>query len=180
MSDGASELDHAMHVTRAWLRDVVVGLDLCPYARGPLAGGRVRLAVARGGLEQRLHALVLEAQRLDDTPPKTLETTLLVLPEAPSAFVPFMDETGLAEHVLADALPGGVLQVVAFHPGFRFADAEPDDPGNAVNRSPVPLWHLLREDSVRRVLDADPDAAGAIPVRNRTLLHRLGGLPPVG
>ncbi len=157
---------------RAWLRDRIVGLGLCPYASGPVHGGRVRIAVEPGDLEARLTALVLEAERLLATDLAECETTLLLVPSGPTDFEDFLDETDLGLELL-EQVAGEELQAVAFHPSFRFADSDRDDPANAVNRSPMPLWHLLRERSVERVLRSDPDAVAAVPGRNRDLLRAL-------
>jgi len=157
---------------RRWLRERIVGLGLCPYAAGPVHGGRVRIAVEPGDLEARLTALVLEAERLLAADPADCETTLLLVPFGADDFEDFLDETDLGRELLEQVV-GAELQAVAFHPGFRFADSDPDDPANGVNRSPMPLWHLLRERSVERVLRADPDAVAAVPGRNRDLLRAL-------
>jgi hypothetical protein len=173
MPDGEHHADEPLvDAVRTWLRERVVGLGLCPYAAGPLAAGRVRLAVAPGDLEARLTAVYLEAERLLAADPASCETTLVLLPDAPASFLDFYDETELAERLVEQAA-GEELQVVTFHPRFRFADADPADPANGVNRAPVALWQLLREASVARVVEADPDRVDAIPGRNRDLLRHL-------
>jgi len=67
----------------------------------------------------------------------------------------------------------GVLQVASFHPHYQFEGTEPDDVGNASNRSPYPTLHLLREDSVERAVAAFPDP-DAIVERNIQTLRQLG------
>jgi len=175
MSDeGAPEAGDVVETVERWLRERIVGLGLCPYAAGPLAAGRVRLAVAPGDLEARLTALYVEAERLIATDPAACETVLVLLPDAPKSFSLFYDETELAERLVGEAT-GDSLQVVTFHPRFRFAESSASDPANGVNRSPVALWQLLREASVTRVVEADPDGVDAIPGRNRDLLRRMTG-----
>ncbi|MBS0342977.1 MAG: DUF1415 family protein, partial [Proteobacteria bacterium] len=61
----------------------------------------------------------------------------------------------------------------SFHPRFQFAGTEEGDIGNATNRAPYPILHLLREDSVSRAVDAFPDAADIFE-RNIEVLERLG------
>ncbi|MDF3066788.1 MAG: hypothetical protein K0R38_2389 [Polyangiaceae bacterium] len=53
----------------------------------------------------------------------------------------------------------GTLQIASFHPDYCFADAATDDPANYSNRSPYPMLHLLREESVTRAVDAFPDTS---------------------
>jgi uncharacterized protein len=54
-----------------------------------------------------------------------------------------------------------------------FAGSDPDDVANCSNRSPYPMLHLLREDSVARAVEAYPDP-DAIAERNIETLERLG------
>ncbi len=172
--EGTPDADSVVEEVERWLRERIVGLGLCPYAAGPLAAGRVRLVVAPGDSEVRLTALYLEAEQLIATDPAACETVLVLLPDAPESFSVFYDETELAEQLVGQAA-GDNLQVVAFHPQFRFAGSDASDPANGVNRSPVPLWQLLREASVARVVEADVDGVDAIPGRNRDLLRTMTG-----
>jgi uncharacterized protein len=56
---------------------------------------------------------------------------------------------------------------------YVFAGSDPDDVANCSNRSPYPMLHLLREDSVARAVEAYPDP-DAIVERNIETLERLG------
>jgi len=51
-----------------------------------------------------------------------------------------------------------VLQVASFHPQYQFAGMQPDDIENYTNRSPYPMMHLLREESVAQAVLAFPEA----------------------
>ena len=50
----------------------------------------------------------------------------------------------------------GVIQLASFHPGYQFAVTDPDAVENYTNRSPYPMLHLLREESISQVAD-DPE-----------------------
>ncbi len=67
----------------------------------------------------------------------------------------------------------GELQIASFHPQYQFEGTEPDDIENYTNRAPYPIFHLLREASIERAVDAFPDAA-EIYERNMETLRRLG------
>ena len=67
----------------------------------------------------------------------------------------------------------GILQIADFHPGYQFADSEPDDIANYSNRSPYPTLHLLREDSIERAVESMPDTA-SIYENNLETLGKLG------
>jgi hypothetical protein len=66
----------------------------------------------------------------------------------------------------------GTIQIAGFHPAYQFAGTEADAVENYTNRSPYPMLHLLREQSISAVA-ADPDALGEIPRRNIETLRRL-------
>jgi hypothetical protein len=78
-----------------------------------------------------------------------------------------------AEGVLTDLQDELELQVATFHPQFQFADTQPDDIENYTNRSPYPILHLLREDSIDRAVESFPDAA-EIYEKNIDTMKRLG------
>jgi uncharacterized protein len=158
--------------TRRWLQEVVVNLDLCPFARGPLQAGRVR--IARSDAKDTVSALSdlgLELQRLLVAEPGELETTLVVFSVAFPQFADFLEATALARDLVA-SVAEGVLQVADFHPEYAFADVAKTDPSNWTNRSPFPMWHVLRESSVARAVEGHPDAYG-IPERNVALLREM-------
>ena len=66
-----------------------------------------------------------------------------------------------------------MFQVASFHPHYQFADTQFDDVENYTNRSPFPMLHLLREDSLEKAIDSHPDVDG-IPERNVALMQELG------
>lgn len=163
----------AVAAVRVWLREHIVGLDLCPFAGGPLRAGRVRIARCNDhDLESAATAVLNEVQRLVDDP--AIETTLLLVPQVGADFEDFLDATELVQQVMTASGYEGVFQLVPFHPDFRFAEGPDDDPAHGVQRSPTPLWHLLREESLDRAIDGHPDV-GSIPQRNAALLRQRAG-----
>jgi hypothetical protein len=82
----------------AWVRTIVVGLQLCPFAAASVEGRRVRVVVSNAAGEEALRRVVAdEARALVAAPPDEVETTLVVAPAfAPGDFLRF--------HALADAL----------------------------------------------------------------------------
>jgi hypothetical protein len=67
----------------------------------------------------------------------------------------------------------GIYQVASFHPRYQFAGTAVADVENYTNRSPYPLLHLLREQSLERSIASYPDTE-QIPLRNIELMKRLG------
>lgn len=162
--------------TRHWLETLVVGLNLCPFARRELVRDRVRIEVlppsegADDG-QLRLQALAAECQILDNDP--GVATTLLVFPGVLEGFHDYLDFLALAEDLLHSLGYEGIYQLASFHPSYQFADSDEDDPANYTNRSPYPTLHLLREAQLTEVLDDYP-APEEIPERNKEVCRALG------
>ncbi len=160
--------------TRAWVRRAVIGLNLCPFAKGPEARDRVRYVVSDATSPSALlHALADELTQLMAVDETEIETTLLIHPWVLSDFIAFNDFLEDVDVLVAGMKLEGIVQVASFHPAYRFAGTASDDPGNATNRSPHPILHLLRESSVARAVEAFPDAA-AIFATNIETMEGLG------
>lgn len=162
--------------TAAWVERVVIGLNLCPFARTVQLRGQIRYVVSaaetvpvlRGDLTQQLLTL-------RDTPAEQLETTLLIHPRVLQDFLDYNDFLGEADELLEELGLAGEIQLASFHPQYRFADSAGDgDPANYTNRSPYPTLHLLREASISRAVDAFGDTS-TIYERN---IRTLRALPP--
>jgi uncharacterized protein len=168
------EVDAVIAQTRAWVDRAVIGMNLCPFAKAPQVKGQVRYVVSLATEPDDLLAtLVDELNRLAETPPERVETTLLIHPQVLADFVDFNDFLDVADGAVAALDLEGVLQVASFHPDYQFADTGIDDVENATNQSPYPTLHLLREESIDRAVDAFPDAE-AIFAANKAKLRELG------
>jgi hypothetical protein len=151
---------------RTWVDEVVIGLDLCPFAARPRDEKRLRIAVSHATTEEALlDDLQAELERLADTPAEALETTLLAIPDMLEDFADYNDFLDAVDLWLEQFGWEGELQVASFHPDYQFADTEPGDAGNLTNRSPWPLLHIIREDSLEQAIAHFPDVEG-IPERN--------------
>lgn len=160
--------------TRRWLERAVIGLNLCPFAKAVYVKQQVRFVLSDAATEEELLTdLGEELQRLHGTDPDEIDTTLIVHPRVLTDFVDYNDFLDLAEGLIAELDLEGELQVASFHPDYRFADSEADDPGNCTNRAPYPTLHLLREASLDKAVAAYPDA-DAIVERNLETMGKLG------
>ena len=160
--------------TRRWIASVVIGLDLCPFAGRVFQAGKVRYAVTDAAEEGALLTdLASELQALASRPASEVETTLLIHPRALGDFLGYNDFLGAAERLVGGLGLRGTIQLASFHPGYQFAGTEPGAVENYTNRSPYPMLHLLREESVSAVA-ADRGALLEIPRRNVETMRRLG------
>lgn len=166
--------DASISETRAWVERVVIGLKICPFAPVPALKGLIRYAISDAESPAALlEDLATELQRLVATPPEELETTLLIHPQVLQDFQDFNDFLDLADELLRMLGLEGEIQIASFHPRYQFAGTEPDDIGNATNRSPYPTLHLLCEQSIARAVDSFGDT-GSISVANLATLEKLG------
>lgn len=160
--------------TRRWLERVVIGLNLCPFAKAVYVKQQVRFVLSDATTEEELLTdLGEELQRLHGTDPNEIDTTLVVHPRVLADFVDYNDFLDLAEGLIAELDLEGELQVASFHPDYQFADSAFDDPGNCTNRAPYPTLHLLRETSLDKAVAAYPDA-DMIVERNLETMAKLG------
>lgn len=158
--------------TRRWVEKVVVGLNLCPFARPALGG--LTIEVLRGADPGDLVLPLVDAlNALVAAPEDAPATTLLVLLDGAEDFEAYLDRLALAEGVLAQVGLEGRVQIASFHPDYCFEDVPADDPSNATNRSPLPTLHLIREADISAAVARHPNPA-AIPERNAALARELG------
>ncbi|MCK6436202.1 DUF1415 domain-containing protein [Rivihabitans pingtungensis] len=160
--------------TRIWLEKAVIGLNLCPFAKAVYVKNQIRYVVSHARhTDQFLEELDSELERLANTDPEEIDTTLLIHPTLFPEFSVFNDLLDLAETAPEALGLEGVLQVASFHPDFQFADTQPDDMSNYTNRSPYPTLHLIRESSIARAAESFPDPS-VIFERNIEVVNELG------
>jgi len=155
-----------------WVETLVVDLNLCPFAKRELVRDRIRFAVSEASNEEalleQLHQELLLLEQNGD-----VETTLLIHPFVLQAFSDYNDFLSLAEGLLIQMGLEGVYQIASFHPDYQFAGTELDDVENYTNRTPYPLMHLIREESLERAIANYPDPDN-IPQRNIELVTSMG------
>ena len=157
---------------RRWLKDLVIDLNLCPFAGRELIRSRIRFVVTESMTEEQLLvALEAELARLNDD--SAVETTLLIHPDVLQDFFDYNQFLDRADQLLVLMGLEGVYQVASFHPEYQFAGTAEDDVANYTNRSPYPLLHILREESLARSIAAYPNVE-EIPTRNIERMNNLG------
>lgn len=155
-----------------WVENVVVGLNLCPFAKREVTKNRVRYAASEaddwdtlvGDLESELSLLMSDA---------SIETTLLIHPRVLQDFYEYNLFLDVANGVLIEQALDGVIQIASFHPDYQFADTDPGDVENYTNKSPYPMLHLIREDSLEAAIANHPDS-DSIPEQNIEKVEALG------
>ena len=160
--------------TLAWVKDFVVGLNLCPFARPLLASEALRVTVCEANDDEGVAAALLnEIQLIQKASESEIATTLVVFPNALQGFDAYLAFLDVAQQLLEEMDLLGVLQLASFHPEYQFAGEPIDAASHFTNRSPFPMIHLLREDMVTRALETYPNPE-QIPERNIQRLEGLG------
>ena len=161
--------------TRDWVEKFVVRLKLCPFAKTAMEQ-HVVMRVCEGNERDALKMIEETCDGLAEWEGKggfTGATGFVVTPGLFDDFLGymrFMNED--VTHMLEEKQFVGTLQIAQFHPMFMFEGNDADDAYNTVNRSPYPMFHILREEEVTRA-DEVMDTA-TIWARNEKLLRRLG------
>ncbi|MFN1515462.1 DUF1415 domain-containing protein [Vibrio owensii] len=141
-----------------WLNDVVIGLNLCPFAAKPQRNKQIKIFVSEASQEEALlEDILLQLIELSSTEPEKLETTLVVVPNMLQDFWDYNFFIDWVEGLIKQQDWEGIFQVATFHPDYCFGGAEPEDDENLTNRSPYPVFHLIREESMEKVLKHYPD-----------------------
>ena len=145
---------------KEWVREVVVGLNLCPFARPVFESGQLRFAETDIVTETEAAEFFLdELAMIQNADPKDISTTLIGFKKWPISFYDFNDFVGWAESILEEVGLDEHFQLVVFHPDFHFEELDLNHRANLVNRSPIPAIHILRslevEMSLKKVQDGE-------------------------
>lgn len=160
--------------TRCWLENVVLKYNLCPFAYKPFKAGQVRYVVTDSArAEFLLEDLQQELDYLRSVPANEVETSLLIHPGVLEDFLEYNDFFDLVDMLLTEGGYEGEFQVASFHPDYQFEGTRPEDAENYTNRSPWPMLHLIREDSLEKAIAGYSDVA-AIPEHNIRTMNTLG------
>ena len=160
-----------IYPVQKWVDNVIVALNLCPFAKKEVVNDRVHYAVIdTANVEEILLSLINECENLDQT--SEISTSILILPKLTHSFEFYLDVLELAEQLLVEQHYEGIYQIASFHPKYVFEGSDENDPANYSNRSPYPLFHLLREAQLEAVL-ANIDDPEAIPERNIKVLRGM-------
>jgi len=158
--------------TIQWINSFVIALNLCPFAKHEMENGSVRIQVSSSTtVENGLIDFMAEIECLNKD--NTINTSLLLFPHSVSDFFEYLDFVYLANMMLVQAGYKSVYQLATFHPDYCFDGSTIDDVTNYTNRSPYPMLHILREESIDRAI-AYYGNTDRIPENNIIRLQNLG------
>lgn len=153
-----------LYQTRKWINDIVIGLNLCPFAAREMKRNTIHYLVENGvNTEICLLKVLEELRRMSDDP--ATETSFIIFTNAFKHFIEYLDFVDAAQRLLRKNRYTGIYQLASFHPHYIFDGSEHNDPANYTNRSPYPMLHILREESIEKALENFPNPE-LIPVKN--------------
>ena len=169
-STDEAENEQIKETTMNWIRKVVIGLNLCPFAEKPLRQNQLKVSVVRGNDDEDVAAAVVY-ELISRSDEKNDGTTVVVAPDFyPNDFERYMD---LVQYIEDDVMEEhdlhGIVQIAPFHPQFTFAGSG-DGVDNYTNRSPYPIFHILRENEVELAVDKLGGDSSKVWQRNVDLL----------
>lgn len=169
-NDQGSDEDIINH-TMNWVNKTIIGLNLCPFAEKSIAQNQLFTTVVRGNdIEEVMSSVLYESiLRQDDA-----GTTLVICPELyPYSFLDYYDVVCALEELIEDKQLDGDVQIAPFHPLFQFEGSEQDEIGDYTNRSPYPIFHILREVEVSRAVKKLDNDSSKVWKRNIRLLEEM-------
>ncbi len=162
----------AVQQTINWVKTVVIGCNFCPFAAKTVAKKTIKYTVVKSVDENFIiDFLGAEFDFLDAN--EDIETILVIFENDFKNFHEYLDLVEMAENFLIDNEYEGIYQVASFHPDYCFEGASDGDASNYTNRSPYPMLHLLREDSITDALEHYPNPE-KIPERNIDYANKKG------
>lgn len=177
-------MKNSMELMNYWLKEVVIGLDLCPFARIPYKKGLIRVVECSAGkLSEQVNAndeieaemvnfFIEELEFLNESSPQEVSTTLISFPYDQKNFLDFNDFVGDLEYLIEEAGLDDTYQLVGFHPDFYFASEDMDSRANYVNRSPFSVVHILRVEDFKSAL-SNPKDGEIISINNENKLKEM-------
>jgi hypothetical protein len=172
--------DEIIEATRRWICSMVIGLNLCPFARRVFQGNLIRYVVSDASDSEDLRTDLANELAMLATSPSAessadaIETTVLIHPNTLARFDDYCYFLDVAKSLIRAQRLRGIIQIASFHPQFQFAGVDPGAVENYSNRSPFPMLHLLREQSITAAANANPDELIEIPKRNIATLRLMG------
>lgn len=168
----SSDIEPIVATTVAWLDAVIIKEQFCPFAKAVRDNNQIHYSVQQqSDTSSLLRQVMSECEWL--LKHDKIETTLLIYTQALNTFDDYLDFLDMANELIENAGFEGTLQLASFHPQYVFAGAPANCPSHYTNRSPYPMLHILREDSITEALEsfAQPEN---IPNRNIVHAKHLG------
>jgi len=158
--------------TKRWIQDVVIDLNLCPFASQVFIQDKIHYnVIEHSDTKKNLPPLADAFEYLNCN--KQIETSLLIFPQSYHDFDEYLALLDLSNLLLEDLSYTGTYQLASFHPLYCFEGSDNNDASNFSNRSPYPMLHILRENSIEDALSSYNNIED-VPQNNINTLDKIG------
>ncbi len=160
-------------LSKYWLEEIVIGLDLCPFAKIPYEKGLVRFIESEcTDFDEQRGIFLDEIELINESPDSEIATTLIAFTDDGQSFLDFNDFIGVCEEIIEDLELQEDFQLALFHPEYVFEKTQTNDRINFIGRSPFPVIHILRNADIERATKKSTDGE-SITIRNEKRLKAL-------
>lgn len=162
----------AIGATKLWLERVIIEFNFCPFAKKEFVNNTIAYIESdKIKIVDALEELIMQCYKMREQ--EEIETSLVIFPKSFQNFDHFLDLVDYANDLIADSGMEGEFQLATFHPHYCFEGEARDDASNYTNRAPFPILHIIREQSLERVLAVYPEPE-TIPENNIALAREKG------
>lgn len=162
----------AVTATKHWIEQVIIGLNFCPFAKKEFVNNTIHYHIhTSDSLQAAVEDLANQCLYLLNNP--EIETTLFICNQGFEHFECYLDLLDYANDMIISNKYEGIFQLASFHPEYVFEGESKDDASNATNRSPLPTIHIIREQSMEKVLAVYKNPEN-IPINNIALAREKG------
>ncbi len=158
--------------TMKWVERMVIQFALCPFAAQSIANKRLhQIVLDSTDRAILLQQLMEEIFWLELNP--SIESSLVTVPNGLENFEEYLNSVDQLQELLITAGFEGVYQIASFHPKYQFAGIDLAAAENFTNRSPYPIFHFIREESLTKAIDSLPSVS-EVPAQNIEKMEKIG------
>ena len=167
-------MENEKELVKDWIEKVVIGLNFCPFAAKPFNTDKIAYLIH---IDEDITVLLKQfyavLRELQEEPSEVLETAFIIYPHSFGDFDDYLSYVSLLQTFLEKNQFEEEFQLASFHPAYQFEGSQPNDLSNVTNRSPFPLIHIIRSESIQQARLFYGDTLN-IPEKNIANLNVLG------
>lgn len=157
---------------RHWVEHFIIHWGVCPFAKAVFDSNDIMYRVIDSGdMEEQAVAIMSQIQQMKSDP--SPETVLIIFPKGLEDFSDYLLLLEVCNQLIEQRGESDFIQLASFHPDYLFEGEGADSASHYSNRSPWPIIHLIRQNSIADALK-NFDNPEAIPQRNIELMQQLG------
>lgn len=155
-------MNQSIDIIHKWLKEVIIGLNICPFARIPFENNRINITLSKiSDIEKTLQEQIVLINK------QKFDTSLIATQDN----ISFHELLSLCDYLSEIYNRDNNFQFIAFHPEFVFEGVDSNSRANLVNRSPLALIHILKNSELDNLLSTDQ--AKNMSINNEKFLNSL-------